>query len=200
MHGEGPSEQTPPSGLHRTVYFVRHAESTWNAGNRRRNLFMLMRHVDHPLSTVGVGQAQALSEALQCSLMSAASTGSQSMMDAALAPLGSAAEVWASPATRCMQTSTSAMCAASPLLGHPSGAAWPRSCCTRSAGARDSARDLRPPRRGATRRAPGSPPRHRRRRRQGAGGAQLGRCRRGARAQDGARRRCCVSSTRSRAA
>ena len=65
---------------------------------------MLMRHVDHPLSTVGVGQAQALSEALQCSLMSAASTGSQSMMDAALAPLGSAAEVWASPATRCMQT------------------------------------------------------------------------------------------------
>jgi broad specificity phosphatase PhoE len=97
-------EQTPPYDLHRTVYFVRHAESTWNAGSRRRNLFMLMRHVDHPLSTVGVGQAQALSAALQCSLKSADATGSQSMMDAALAPLGSAAEVWASPATRCMQT------------------------------------------------------------------------------------------------
>ena len=97
-------EQTPPYDLHRTVYFVRHAESTWNAGNRRRNLFMLMRHVDHPLSTVGVGQAQALSAALQCSLKSADATGSQSMMDAALAPLGSAAEVWVSPATRCMQT------------------------------------------------------------------------------------------------
>ena len=65
---------------------------------------MLMRHVDHPLSTVGVGQAQALSAALQCSLKSADATGSQSMMDAALAPLGSAAEVWVSPATRCMQT------------------------------------------------------------------------------------------------
>ena len=125
----------------RLVFFVRHAESCWNDGVRRRDLRELLRHVDHPITERGCEQAFALQRALQQALHEAAAAAqpgkpSQSSEAAAdqtsgasahagaavasgLMPMAAAREVWSSPFTRAVQT---ALIALLPILERGDGA------------------------------------------------------------------------------
>lgn len=49
----------------RTVYFVRHGESTWNKAQSKLDLYEMGRQTDHPLSTKGRDQAENLSSLIE---------------------------------------------------------------------------------------------------------------------------------------
>lgn len=83
----------------RTVFFIRHAESVWNAAQRRRNYREMACTTDHPLSASGRQQAETLAVRLQASKQS----------DPVVASMLSADAVFVSPLTRAVQTAVIAL-------------------------------------------------------------------------------------------
>jgi len=95
----------------RTVFFVRHAESVWNAAQSKKHYHKMARETDHPLSVRGARQAKDLSERL-----ATASNGKQ--LDPELAAFLKPDIVYTSPLTRAVQT---AVLALGPSLTEPGG-------------------------------------------------------------------------------
>ena len=113
----------PGGGGVKTIFFVRHGESKWNAAKRGHNVYKMVREHDHPLNETGYRQALSLQTALRNALAasSAASSsngsGGNNGAGASAAQLMAGAEAyWASPLTRALQT---AIVGLSPILSQP---------------------------------------------------------------------------------
>ena len=52
----------------KTIYWVRHAESEWNAAQRQGRVLKMVGQVDHPLAPTGVAQARALQRKVAATL------------------------------------------------------------------------------------------------------------------------------------
>lgn len=79
----------------RTVYFVRHGESVWNAAQSNANLHEMARTLDHPLSLKGHKQAEALREKVEHGLRAGDMYAQQ---------LSEPGVLYVSPLCRAMQT------------------------------------------------------------------------------------------------
>jgi len=82
----------------RTVFFIRHAQSVWNAAQSSNNLYEMWKTKDHPLSQKGCAEAEALAERIQ----SIADDSKDTIM---LRP----DVVYCSPLTRAIQTAVIAL-------------------------------------------------------------------------------------------
>ena len=88
----------------KTLFFIRHGESKWNAAKRGHNVYKMVREHDHPLNEAGYRQALQLQTAISNALAQPASdhpTTAQS--------IGLAGAFWASPLTRAVQTAITAL-------------------------------------------------------------------------------------------
>merc|ERR1711990_1322926 len=95
----------PPSTKKKTVFFIRHGESTWNAAQdgtnekgKIENLASMAESRDNPLSATGIKQVRALETKVK-----AAAADSEKATPGEKAFLG-ATSVWMSPLTRAVQT------------------------------------------------------------------------------------------------
>ena len=96
-----------------TVYFVRHAESSWNEAQDKRDVVGMMEQVDHPLNSEGIEQCQQLNRAWKKVRDSAAAGEMDSEEAKDVEEFLSADAIWSSPLTRTFQT-----CLVG-LQGHP---------------------------------------------------------------------------------
>ena len=110
------------AGTSKTVIFIRHAESRWNRAKRNKNVVQMFARRDHPLTPTGYAQALALAAAVGAASGAGAplSTEQASAVSnlPALAAIGGAQVVWASPLTRAVQT---ALVGLAPLLSRDGG-------------------------------------------------------------------------------
>jgi hypothetical protein len=86
-----------PASFRKTVFFIRHGESTWNDAQASHNVVNMIKEYDHGLSEVGKLQATCLAE---CTLP----TLDGSPPDPDVAKLMSAGVIYSSPLTRAIQT------------------------------------------------------------------------------------------------
>ena len=110
------------SGTTKTVFFIRHGESRWNSAQRNKNVLQLVARRDHPLTATGYAQVIALAAAVGAASgagapLSTEQTSAVSNLPA-LAAIGEAQVVWASPLTRALQT---ALVGLAPLLTRDGG-------------------------------------------------------------------------------
>lgn len=82
----------------RTVYFVRHGESVWNAAQNKAKFHEMAAEFDHPLSSVGASQAERLRQRIAKGI--AASSGA----DTAAVELSNPDVLYVSPLCRAIQT------------------------------------------------------------------------------------------------
>ena len=94
-----------------TVYFVRHAESSWNEAQESRNVKGMLEQVDHPLNSTGIQQCQALHQAWKQARDTVGEMNSEDAREVEM--FLSADAVWSSPLTRTLQTCLIG------LQGHP---------------------------------------------------------------------------------
>jgi len=87
----------------KSVFLIRHGQSTWNEAKARMNLVAMGGNVDHPLTLLGVTQAQNFNKRWKVS----------SLKGQAEAQFMCATAVYSSPLTRALQTSVLG------LAGHP---------------------------------------------------------------------------------
>ena len=94
-----------PLATCKRIFFIRHAESQWNAAQRRRDVRTMVSQVDHPLTPRGLEQARSLRRALVAVREGPECEELKEMLEAEA--------VWVSPFTRTIQT---ALVALQPLL------------------------------------------------------------------------------------
>jgi broad specificity phosphatase PhoE len=98
---------------------IRHGESEWNEAKSARNLYKMVRSFDHPLSALGVKQANSLRQAwtrdVDSVLVEAEAEVSQTSteQDRHAAVIHAAQRMYASPLTRALQTAMIG------FMGHP---------------------------------------------------------------------------------
>ena len=97
----------------KTLFFIRHGESKWNAAKKAHNVYKMAREHDHPLNEAGYRQAFALQAAIRAALAQPASDGSE---PTTAQSIGLAGAFWASPLTRAVQTAITAL---QPILTQP---------------------------------------------------------------------------------
>jgi len=100
-----------PPPVQKTVFIVRHGQSRWNAGKEQGKMGRLqnMTEVDHPLSTLGKSQAEALCAKLEAAVLQGSSD------------VAAATTVIASPLTRATQT---ALIATGPIIRRTGKPLW----------------------------------------------------------------------------
>ena len=112
----------PPTPGHarKTIYFVRHGESKWNAAKRAHNVYRLAKEYDHPLNETGYQQALRLQQNIRAAFNACSSTNSSDGVPPDADAPSNASQgicaveaIWASPLTRAVQTAIVGM---APLL------------------------------------------------------------------------------------
>lgn len=89
--------------LHRrTVFFVRHGESSWNKAQSQMDIYEMGRQTDHPLSEAGRDQAEALNKMIEKAVADPKSVSGAAIAEPDI--------IYVSPLTRAIQTAIIAIC------------------------------------------------------------------------------------------